>query len=118
MKKREKLELNASLILQTIVLSYLYFSFKYFGFENLTPPIFILWLLSVTVTSGAYFQTIKRSSFGFYQTLFGAVLFVLYTGVLGFLVLYAGASILFLIALAIPSIISSAVAVFAVWSLD
>jgi hypothetical protein len=118
MKKSEKLELYAALILQPMLLIYLFLSLIYFGFENATPPIFILWLLSLLITFGAYFQTIRKSAFGFWMTLIGAVLFTLFSGMLAFAALYSGASVLLLLAVVIPLILSIAVAVFAVSSLD
>ena|SRR5215204_6183375 len=118
MKKSEKLELYTALLLQPILLNYLFFSLNYSGFDKATVPIFIFWVLSLFVTFGAYLQTKKESPYGFYLTLLGTVLFTLYSAVLGFFALYSGAFILLVAAIAIPLTLSLAVSIFAIWSLD
>jgi len=122
MKKSEKLELYAALILQLVLLFYLFLSLIKFGFENATPPIFILWVLSLLITLGAYFQIIKESHFGFWIVLVGGIFVAFLSGAFALGILayggFSGTNILFLVAVLIPLILSITAVISAVTSLD
>lgn len=120
MKKSEKLELYTALILQPILLSYLFFSLIYFGFDQAAEPIFTLWVFSLFITFGAYFQTKKESLFGFWMTLIGGIIVAFLSGAFAFVILvyggFRGTNVLFLIALLIPLILSITTVISAVIS--
>ncbi len=117
MKTSQKLELYTGLIIQPVLLFYLILSLTIVGLNKSIEPIFILWLLSLLITFGAYYHTKKESLFGFWMTFIGGVIVTFLSGFLAFFFLYWGGGILFLAAALIPLILSSAAAVFAVSSL-
>jgi hypothetical protein len=122
MKKSEKLELYTALIIQPIILFYLFLSLIYFGLDQATEPIFTLWIFSLLITFGAYFQVQKKSLFGFWMMLSGGIIVAFLSGALALVIIiyggFRGTGVLFLIAVLIPLILSSTAVISAVKSLD
>jgi hypothetical protein len=118
MKTSQKLELYAGLILQPVCLFYLLLGLIYLGLNDNIGMIFFLWLFSLLITVGSYYHVKKASLFGFWMTFIGGGIAAFLSVLFCFLVLYSGASGLFLLAALIPLILSSAAVIFAVASLQ
>jgi uncharacterized membrane protein YvlD (DUF360 family) len=115
MKTSQKLELYTGLMIQPVLLFYLFLSLLYTGFNE--GIFFVVWLVSLLITVGAYYQTKKESLFGFWMTFIGGIIMTLFSVMFGFIILYSGGSFLFLFAALILLILASVAASSAVASL-